>query len=195
MCIGCLCEGFMFADAFGIRINGPVDNMHGYNFKSTLDLFNGNLFNSVLNDKIDFKENQDPAWFDDDNYIRYYCGYENENKWVWRSIHTNFESNERKDSFKNRINNFNEYNKNLDEYSWYLYTISDHDQYLSEEDFNYTIKHLPSYVIDKLIVITGTRFKIPKCFNERFNCIQYNFDMGGENRDTIVFKNWQKIIH
>ena len=36
MCIGCLCEGFMFADMFGIRTTGPVDNIHGYNFKSTL---------------------------------------------------------------------------------------------------------------------------------------------------------------
>lgn len=43
-------------------------------FKSVLDVFNGNLFDAILNDKIVYKEeNIYVQQYDDDNQFRYYC--------------------------------------------------------------------------------------------------------------------------
>ena len=194
MCIGCLCEGFMFADMFGIRTTGPVDNIHGYNFKSTLDVFNGKLFDAILSDKIDkTEENEAPAWYDDDNLFRYYL-INNESHWNWRTVHNNFGKTERKEEFKKRINAFNNFNANLGKSSFYIYAISDGDNELSKEDFNYTIENLPDYVLDKLIIVSGVRFKIPKIFYKNFRCIHYNYDVGVDENDK-VFKSWNKILY
>ena len=192
--IGCLCEGFVLSDMFGLRVPGPVDGLHGWDFKSTLDIFNGKLFDALLNDKIACKEiNQDAHvdLFDDDEYYRYYCPRE-DIKWNWRSVHTNFEAKDRKEGLQERINNFNSFNKNLGEDSYYFYTISDGDQYLTEDTFNYVINNLPEYVIDKLIIISGTRFEIPELFYNKFRCIYYNFNLSDPYKGEIMSK-WKKI--
>lgn len=196
MNIGCLCEGFVFSQIIGAHIPGPTDGLHGWDFKSTLDIFNGKLFDAMLNDKIDYKEVNELArtdLYDDDEYFRYYCSKE-DGKWNWRSVHSNFEEQHRKDTLKERINNFNNFNKNLNEDSYYFYTISDGDQYLNEDTFNYVINNLPEYVIDKLVIISGLRFEIPKLFYSKFRCIYYNFDLvnqGIEDREFI--DKWKKI--
>ena len=166
--IGCVGQGLIFSKWLGYCIEGPVDNMQGYNFKSTLNIFDGSLFDALLNNNIDFWFERE--WYncqesDDDNCLRYYCTDQNvkwnlfnytyptiEGHYNWRSIHTNFTLYKRKEQLKERINNFIIFNKYVDDNSIYLYTISDDDKNISEEDFNYTINNLPSYVIDRLVV-------------------------------------------
>lgn len=179
MCIGGLCEGHIFSDMLNIRTRGPVDNFIAYNFKSTLDLFNGNLFDAILTDNIINKEKRETynSDVDDDQYQRYYCI--RDGHWSWNTIHNNFERNDRKELFKKRINTFNDFKNKLNNENFYLYTISINDEYLSENDFKYTIDHLPYYVINNLIVITGARYRIPKMFYEKFKCIDWNFDITG----------------
>lgn len=190
--IGCLCEGFIFTSIFGTRILGPVDNMHGWNFKSTLDVFNGKLFDAILSDKIDYKEeNVNVAEWDDDNQFRYYCSKIGE-QWNWRTVHTNFEQKNRKILFKKRINAFNKFNKNVNNECAYIYAISDGDNDLTENEFKYVLNNLPSYVIDNLIVISGVRFQIPKLFYDNLRCIHYNYDL--TDFDSTMHKTWDKII-
>ena len=198
MNIGCLCEGFLFADLFRTRIKGPVDNFEGYNFKSILKLFDGSLFNAILSNKVDSRESFNDPENNNDGFIRYYCSEDNvlwgnngqpiEGDYGWKVIHNNLEKEENKEEFKKRINNFNNFNNNIERNSYYIYTISANDLKLSEEDFNYVINHLPSSVIEKLIVISAVRYNTPKLFYENFRCINYNKDLTGENKIPKV--NW-----
>lgn len=194
MNIGCLCEGMIFADVFGTRIKGPVDNFEGYNFKSTLKIFDGSLFNAILSNKIDSKEydDYDGDDKDGDGIIRYYLS-ESDVKWGergqsisgdfgWKVIHNNLEEDKNKIEFINRINRFNEFINKREDNSYYIYTISANDSKLSEADFNYTVNHLPSNIIDKLLIIGAVRYSIPKLFYENFRCIDYNNDLSGEHK-------------
>lgn len=191
--IGCLGQGLVFSKWLGYKIKGPVDNMQGYNFKSILNIFDGSLFDALLNDKIDFfheREIINCLKTDDDNYIRYYCS-DNNVEWNlynysyptinghynWRSIHTNFQLSKRKEQLKERIDNFNMFNKKINKNSIYLYTIADDDKNISEDDFNYTLNNLPSYVLDNLVVITSLRNEIPSLFFKNFKCISFNYDI------------------
>ena len=190
MCIGSLCEGLAFGDLFGIRILGPVDNVEGYNFKSTLDLFNGSLFKSILSDNILKKEKREGKdFYEDDEYSRFYC--EHDNHWNWCTIHNNFETKERKNMFLTRISNFNNFKRNLDKDSFYLYTISKYDNELSDNDFEYVINKLPKYVVDHLIIISGTRCKIPNYFYNNFRCFQFNYDL--THQMPNMFEKWASI--
>ena len=191
--IGCLGQGLMFSKWLGYHINGPVDNMQGYNFKSILNIFDGSLFDALLNDHIDFyhvREYQNCQESDDDNYLRYYCtnnnvewNYNNysfptiKGHYNWRTIHNNFELAKRKEQLKERINNFNFFNENIDDNSIYLYTIADDDHHISEEDFNFTINNLPSYVVERMLVITSLRNEIPYLFLNYFKCLTFNYDI------------------
>ena len=189
MNIGCACEGFKFSQIINAQVPGPVDGMHGYDFKSTLDIFNGKLFDALLNDKIEHKEiNQCFQTWDEDEYLRYYIPRPDA-EWNWNTIHNNFELPHRKEALKKRINNFYEFNKNLDDDSYYFYTVSDGDSKLSEDTFNYVISNLPENVINRLIVIGTLRFKVPELFYYRFKCIEYNADITFTNERT------SKITH
>ena len=116
-CIGGLCESFIFADIFQKRYKSPTDTMTAKNFKSLLDLFNGNLFDAVLNDKIiETKFNQFRSGYPsdeeflkthDDFSIRSYCN--TNNGWSWYSGHIDFTLKNRKEEFKRRIDNFNNF--------------------------------------------------------------------------------------
>ena len=44
-----------FSKYLGLKLQSPIDNMQCYNFKSILNIFDGSLFNAILNDKIDHK--------------------------------------------------------------------------------------------------------------------------------------------
>lgn len=197
MCIGCVCEGFMFADIFGTRIQGPVDNMHGYDFTSVIDLFNGKLFAAILTNNIDKKEINKyyHDYIDDDKYFRYYCTKDNNKPWNWRTVHTNFELEKRKQSFIERINNFNNFYKELDDDSWYFYTVADGDNYLTENDINKILNELPQSVINKLIIISGLRFNIPKFFYNHFRCIHYNFDLNDNWWTNETRMKWKKLLN
>lgn len=190
--IGSLCEGFIFSSIFKTRVLGPVDNIHGWNFKSVLDVFNGNLFDAILNDKIVYKEeNIYVQHYDDDNQFRYYCSNIGE-QWNWRTVHTNFEREDRKKLLKKRIKTFNNFNKTLKDDYAYIYAISDGDNNLTEDEFNFVLNTLPSNVVDKLIIVSGVRFEIPKLFYQNLRCIHYNYDL--TNFDCKIHKIWDKII-
>lgn len=83
---------FFFSDIFDKRIKGPVDNLAAKNFKSLISLFNGKLFNDILNDNITKNEyniyrqyyisDQHFLQTHDDFRLRYYGD--------WRSGHINF---------------------------------------------------------------------------------------------------------
>ena len=162
--IGSLCEGFIFSSIFKTRVLGPVDNMHGWNFKSVID---------------------------DDNQFRYYCSNIGE-QWNWRTVHTNFEREDRKKLLKKRIKTFNNFNKTLKDDYAYIYAISDGDNNLTEDEFNFVLNTLPSNVVDKLIIVSGVRFEIPKLFYQNLRCIHYNYDL--INFDCKIHKTWDKII-
>ena len=181
MCLGGLCPGFMFSDIFNTRILGPVDNVGAYNFKSLLYLFNDKLFDAILNDKIDKKEiNEASMDIDDDNYFRYYCNNSNdEYVWAWRTTHNNFERNDRKETFKQRIKNFNSYieESKLDKSMYFIYSITEHDYKLGENDLFDVLEKIPQHVIDKLLIISTHNRQIPQIFMERFICISYNLNL------------------
>ena len=195
MCIGCSCEGFIFSSVFGTRILGPVDNFHGWNFKSTLDVFNGKLFDAILLDKIDKKEeNINKAENDDDNKFRYYCTKPN-GQLNWRTVHNNFEREDRKQLLRKRIDDFNKFGNEINEECSYIYTISDGDEYLNDNDFQYVLDNLPTKVVEHLIIICGGRYKLPDFFNKNFKCILYNIDFNYKDDKLLqIINKWFKCM-
>lgn len=185
--IGGLCEGLFFQKIFDKRIPGPVDNVPARNFKATLDLFNGKLFNDILNDNITKEEfntyrqyyHSDEQFLKthDDFQLRYYDN--------WRSGHINFTLLKRKEEFKKRIQNFNKFNEDVQNgvpNLYYLYTISEYERTLTGDDFNFTRNNLPKYVIDRIIVLGANRNPIPFNFLVNFRCITYNLDLSHSNK-------------
>jgi hypothetical protein len=134
------------------------------------------MFDDVLNDKIT-KKIINP-WYQDYNDDKYLRTYDN-----WRTGHNNLEIQNRKDEFKKRIDNFNQFNidvQNGSQTMYYIYTIAELDnETLTKEDFDYTCEHLPKYVIDHLIIINGLRKEILPWFKDKFRCIIYNLHLGG----------------
>lgn len=194
-CIGGLCESFIFADIFQKRYKSPTDTMTAKNFKSLLDLFNGNLFDAVLNDKIiETKFNQFRSGYPndeeflkthDDFSIRSYCN--TNNGWSWYSGHINFTLENRKEEFKRRIDNFNNFTKLVKEDgNYYLYSISPFDYQLTKEDVEYTINNLPNYVVDNLIILGTNRYPMLGIFTQ-FKNISINLSLGSKSN------KWLKI--
>lgn len=178
--VGGLCEGFAFAELLGKRVHGPVDNVAAKNFRSLINLFNGKLFNDILNDNVTKEElnmyrkyySSDEEFLKthDDFNLRYYDD--------WRSGHINFLISKRKEEIKKRIDIFNKYNdevKSGKENLYYLYTISEFEDTLTKEDFEYTYNNLPKYVIKNLIIFGANRNSIPEIFKNKFKYIQTNF--------------------
>ena len=99
--IGCLCEAYLFGEKFGTRIQGPLDNMSGYTFKSVLNVFDNSIFNNILFDNIiECKKNPcyeiQPKNWNDDEYIRCYNN--------WMSVHIDFTLQKRKEhSFQRQV--------------------------------------------------------------------------------------------
>ena len=194
-CIGGLCESFIFADIFQKRYKSPTDTMTAKNFKSLLDLFNGNLFDAVLNDKIiETKFNQFRSGYPsdeeflkthDDFSIRSYCN--TNNGWSWYSGHINFMLENRKEEFKRRIDNFNNFTELVkEEGNYYLYSISPFDFKLTKNDFEYTINNLPNYVVDNLIILGTNRYPMLDIFKQ-FKNISINLSLGSKSN------KWLKI--
>lgn len=187
MSIGGLCEGMFFQKIFDKRVPGPVDNIAAVNFKSTLNLFNGKLFNDILNDKIikmeqnmflnAYHSKEQFLKTHDDIFLRYYDG--------WRSGHINFLLPKRKESFKVRIQNFNKFNEDVQngvQNIFYLYTISEYENTLTREDFDFTYNNLPKYVINRLIILGADRNPILPIFSNKFRCMIFNFNFSGNNK-------------
>ena len=198
-CIGGLCESFLFADIFQKRVHSPVDGVASRNFRSLLDLFNGKLFDAILSDNIlksefnpyrqYYSSDEDFLKTHDDFNLRYYC--ENNNDWSWRSGHTNFELQNRKEEFKRRIELFNDFAndvKNNDDH-YYLYAISEYEDSLTEHDFEFTINNLPDYVIDNLIILGAKRNPILDMFDNNFRCVIFNLNLSDHNKVNSL---WQK---
>ena len=198
LCVGGLCEGFFFTEIFDKRIKGPVDNIPAKNFKSILNLFNGKLFNDILTDNITKEEFNNYRRFSssdeqflkthDDFKLRYYDN--------WRSGHINFTLLKRKEQFKERIEIFNKFNQDVQNgvsNLYYLYTISEYENTLTKEDFDFTCKNLPKYVIDKLIILGAKRNPIPQRFLNKFRCITYNFDFKewNTNGNDLFKQEWK----
>lgn len=194
-CIGGLCESFIFADIFQKRYKSPTDTMTAKNFKSLLDLFNGNLFDAVLNDKIiETKFNQFRSGYPsdeeflkthDDFSIRSYCN--TNDGWSWYSGHIDFTLENRKEEFKRRIDNFNNFTELVkEEGNYYLYSISPFDYQLTKEDVEYTINNLPNYVVDNLIILGTNRYPMLGIFTQ-FKNISINLSLGSKSN------KWLKI--
>ena len=161
------------------------------------------LFDAILSDKIISKEYHDKGE-DDDEWLRYYCSGDNviwdketgapvSGNWGWKTVHSNFELEHRKQLFKERIEGFNTFNNELDIDSYYLYTIADADADISEDDFYFTVNHLPSKVVEKLVIISAVRVPTPKIFYENFKCIHYNRDLSGRNLlPKVDWDDWWK---
>ena len=161
--------------------------MQCYNFKSILNIFDGSLFDAILNNKIDhkhYREIENIQKTDEDNVIRYYCTtnavFSNnysfptiEGNYNWRTLHHNFETDHRKLEFKRRISLFNEFSNNLKENDFYLYTIAYEEDQLTENEFYETLEKLPKYVIDHLLIFYMNN-KIPSIFLNNFNCVSIN---------------------
>ena len=181
LCIGGLCEGVSFNDMIGKRVPSPVDFVAAKNFKSLLSLFSGKLFYDVVNDNISKQEFNDyrysGQYSTDEEFLRthddFYLRYYND----WRSGHINFTLRKRKDEFNNRLINFVNFNREVENGSknmYYLYTISEYENTLTLDDFNYTLSNLPKYVIDNLFIFGAYRNPIPKMFLNKFRCISTN---------------------
>lgn len=187
MNIGANGPGIYFSKYLGLKLQSPIDNMQCYNFKSILNIFDGSLFNAILNDKIDhkhYREIENIQKTDEDNVIRYYCTtnavFSNnysfptiEGNYNWRTLHHNFETDYRKLEFKRRISLFNEFSNNLKEDDFYLYTIAYEEDQLTENEFYETLEKLPKYVIDHLLIFYMNN-KIPSIFLNNFNCMSIN---------------------
>lgn len=198
-CIGGLCESFMFADMFQKRVLSPVDGVGSRNFRSLLDIFNGKLFDDILSDnffKIEYNPyrqyyatDEDFLETHDDFNLRYYS--DNNGDWSWRSGHTNFELKKRKKEFKKRIEIFNDFSKNIKNNSsnYYLYAISEYEDSLTKEDFEYTINNLPDYVIDNLIILGAKRDPILDIFDNNFRCITFNLNLSAHNKINSLWRN------
>jgi hypothetical protein len=179
MCIGGLCEGFIFSDMIKTRILWPVDNWTAKDFKSVIRLFNWELFDDVLNDNITKKEiNPWYQSYNDDEYLRTYID--------WRTGHTNLEREDRKEEFRKRIQNFQQFNEDIqiskNNNMFYLYTMWEMEEFLTRDDFRYTCKSLPNYVLNNLIFISWVRHKVPEFIINNFRCISYNLDLSMKNR-------------
>ena len=57
---------------------------------------------------------------------------------------------------------------------YYLYTISEYENTLTLDDFNYTLNNLPKYLVDNLFIFGAYRNPIPKMFLNKFRCISTN---------------------
>ena len=108
----------------------------------------------------------------------------------WRSGHFNFKLLSRKREFKRRIKIFNDFKEDvkINKEYFYAYAISEYEDSLTIQDFEYTINNLPNYVIDNLIIIGGHRNPIPDIFNKNFRCITYNINL--ENQESIITNLW-----
>ena len=189
MNIGANAPGIIFSKYMGLKLSSPIDNMQCFNFKSILNIFDGSLFDAILNDKIDYvheREINNCQKTDDDNYVRYYCTNIDDvifsdnysfptikGNYNWRTLHHNFEDNTRKNIFKNRIKLFNEFSNNLKHDDFYLYTIAYEENTLTENEFYDTCNKLPQYVIDHMLIFYMNN-KIPQMFLNNFNCISIN---------------------
>ena len=185
-CIGGLCESFIFADIFQKRYKSPTDSMTAKNFKSLLDLFNGNLFNAISNDDIlCIKDSPYRKYYaseksflqtHDDFKIRYYC--DTNNGWSWYSGHIDFTLPNRKEEFHKRVNDFNNFAKLVQEESgnYYLYAISPYDCKLNYREVIRVADQLPDYVRDNLIILGSNRYPLLSIFKD-FKCLTINLEL------------------
>ena len=193
MNIGCWCEGFLFSDKFGTRVKGPVDNFGGDGFEAVIDLFNGKLFNDILNNKITkLQTHSEHFGCDMNEHDEDFCDVRYYDKWL--TAYTDFTLPSNIEKFKNRINNFNNFIDNLSDDDFFIYTPTPKDGSLTEKQVNKIVKQIPTFVIDHLIVVAGTRNLIPKCFHKKFRIIQYNLNLNDYgNPNNIVNNLWHKI--
>ena len=185
--IGGLCEGLIFQKIFDKRVKGPVDNVAAKNFKATLDLFNGKLLNDMLNDNITKEEYNSYRLFSpsDKEFLKSHDDFQSRYYGDWRSGHINFTLPHRKEELKERIQNFNKFNEDVqngNENMFYLYTISQFEHTLTKEDFDYTCNNLPKYVIENLIILGADRNPISHTFLDNFRCIIFNFNWSPKNK-------------
>ena len=193
MNIGCWCEGFLFCDKIGTRIKGPVDNFGGDGFNAVIDLFNGKLFDDLLNNKITKTQTHSEHFGCDMNERdEDFCDVHYYDKWL--TAYTDFTKPASIEKLKERIDNFNNFIDNLSNDDFFVYTPTPKDGKLTKKEVDNIIKQIPSFVFDHLIVIAGTRNLIPRCFFKKFRIIQYNLNLNEYGNPNNIPNNlWHKI--
>lgn len=155
MCIGCACEGHMIIKLTPYREKGPVDNVLGINFYTTLGLFDGSFERQVKAHQftkipIRFKPNNQDFEFP------LPCGYS--------FVHNDLSDPSFYHSVLSRIECFNSYLKRAetDTSLYFLYTPNDRDSDLFHSDVQTVLSILPPYVSERLFVLQtrplGDRF-------------------------------------
>jgi len=199
MCIGALCEGMLLGNCLGTRVQGPVDNFEAYNIASTMSLFNNELLDDLMSDNILYKEkNIFYTDREDDDNLRFYTHNDyNINNWGWKTVHTNFENENRKLNFLNRYQAFKKFNeavKNNKKGYVYFYTISCYDNELTETDLDDILNMMPKFVVDNIIIISGVRNNIPKIFEDRLRCLYFNANLSGDpNANYTGSDKWEYL--
>lgn len=193
MNIGCWCEGFLFCDKIGTRIKGPVDNFGGSGFEAVIDVFNGKLFDDILNNRITKTQTYKEHFMQCQDDGEEHCDVHYYDKWL--TAYTDFTKPENIEKLKIRINAFNNFIDNLSNDDFFIYTPTPKDGELTDKEVDNVVKQIPSFVFDHLIVIAGTRNLIPECFFKKFRIIQYNLNLGDYgNPNNVVNNLWYKIF-
>lgn len=189
MCIGSLCEGFMFADFMEKRIYGPIDNWGCKSIEVIYKLFNGELYNAFINNEYTTEKNIGPTK-KETPIVAHFFGDE------FSMIHNNIEEQKYKDELLKRFDNFNKFNylcqNDLDNRYLYFYSPNDTDIHLDEQTVLSSINKLPKYVIDNLVIVQGTRDPEAEKFKNNFRYIKFNMNFNIPVYGGIL-ELWDKI--
>ena len=169
MSIGSNCYGMAYMGEQ--RVRGPIDNflaMKG--FSSTITLFEGTIENEILNTKPkEFKGS--PRQFE--------VTFLYDNFWI---VHNDARTNKFKEEFQRRIQNFNEFYKNIDlPDHWFIYNLGQFDIKFSDgigkgintqEPTDYFLKgleYIKSLDILNKIIFVGNIHSEPRKDFAKFN--------------------------
>jgi len=186
MCIGSLCEGFMFADFIEKRIYGPVDNWGCKSIEVIYKLFNNELYNAFINNEYIIEKNLGPTKHETPIIAHFFND-------EFSIIHNNIEEQKYKNELLKRFDNFNKFNylcqNDLDNRYLYFYSPNDADTNLDEQTVLSSINKLPKYVIDNLVIVQGARDNTAIIFKKYFRYIQFNMNFLSENSDILNLWN------
>lgn len=186
MCIGSLCEGHEFAKDLGIRIKGPVDNLAGDGFYSIECLFSG-IFRRIIIEKsfipIKLEEDKKHGILP----VGYKIG-------PYTMIHNDLSKKETYREMFDRVCLFEKYliDSRDNNSMYYLYTLSETDELLTESDIRNILNKLPDFVQSRIITL-HTRYHNPE-FMKFFPGITYKdghdfWNSLGSERTKENFKN------
>jgi hypothetical protein len=168
MSLGGDCLQIAMGDLLQNRILGPVDNFGVENFSNIVELFDGSLFIKILNKQCDYH------YIINDNNFRYQYGN-------YHCCHVHLLDDHIVENFKERVNNFNNFLKDINEPgNYFMYSLSIQDRTIDENLVYSTLDKLPFDGRSKIIITDalhhhGDDRPIPTVFWENFKCMKINF--------------------